>query len=67
MSITFVELSIGMSIVEIDNPILIAFFIAIFDILLVRGTGGVMIPWTIMSLIQGDYQTALGLLLVYVL
>nr|WP_320025737.1 sporulation integral membrane protein YtvI [uncultured Acetobacterium sp.] len=66
MSITFVELSIGLSIVGIDNPILIAFFIAIFDILPVLGTGGVMIPWTIITLIQGDYQTALGLLLVYV-
>lgn len=66
MSITFVELSVGLSIVGIDNPILIAFFIAIFDILPVLGTGGVMIPWTIMTLIQGDYQTALGLLMVYV-
>jgi sporulation integral membrane protein YtvI len=65
MSITFVELSIGLSIIGIDNPILIAFFIAIFDILPVLGTGGIMIPWTIITLLQGNVQTALGLLLVY--
>lgn len=67
MSITFVELSIGLSLVGIDNPILIAFFIAIFDILPVLGTGGIMIPWTIITLLQGNYPTALGLLLVYLL
>ncbi|KAF5088226.1 Sodium-lithium/proton antiporter [anaerobic digester metagenome] len=66
MSITFVELSIGLSIVGIDNPILIAFFIAIFDILPVLGTGGIMIPWSVITLLQGNYQTALGLILVYV-
>jgi sporulation integral membrane protein YtvI len=65
MSITFVELSIGLSVIGIDNAILIAFIIAIFDILPVLGTGGIMIPWTIITLLQGNYQTALGLLLVY--
>lgn len=66
MSITFVELSIGLSVIGIDNPILIAFFIAIFDILPVLGTGGIMIPWTIITLLQGNVSTAVGLLLVYV-
>ena len=66
MSITFVELSIGLSIIGIQNAIVIAFFIAIFDILPVLGTGGIMIPWTIMTLIQGDFNTGIGLLVVYV-
>lgn len=66
MSITFVELSIGLSIIGIQNAIVIAFFIAMFDILPVLGTGGIMIPWTIMTFIQGDFNTGIGLLVVYV-
>lgn len=65
MSITFVELSIGLTIIRVDHSILIALCIAIFDILPVLGTGGIMIPWTILSAIQGDYTLAIGLLAVY--
>lgn len=66
MSITFVELSIGLAIVGVKAPVLIAFCIAIFDILPVLGTGGIMIPWVIISLLQGKVGRALGLLIVYV-
>lgn len=65
MCITFIELSIGLTILRIDNAILIAFLISIFDILPVLGTGGIMIPWTILTAVQGDYTLALGLLCVY--
>lgn len=67
MTITFVELSIGLSIIGIQNAIVIAFFIAIFDILPVLGTGGVMIPWSIMTFIQGDFRLGVGLIVVYVI
>lgn len=66
MSITFVELSIGLSIVGIPNAILIAFVIAIFDILPVLGTGAIMIPWIIITFLKGDFQIAIGLLAVYI-
>lgn len=66
MSITFVELSIGLSIIGKPNAILIAFLIAMFDILPVLGTGGIMIPWTIMTFFQGNFQPAIGLLAVYI-
>lgn len=65
MSITFVELSIGLTLIGIENSVLIALMIAIFDILPVLGTGGIMIPWTVITALQGNYPTALGLLLVY--
>lgn len=65
MFITFIELSIGLKIVGISNAVLIAFLISIFDILPVLGTGGIMIPWAVMELIQRDYKTAIGLFLVY--
>ena len=65
MSITFVELSIGLTLIRIPHGILVAFLIAIFDILPVLGTGGIMIPWTVLSLLQGNLPRALGLLVIY--
>ncbi len=66
MSVTFVELSIGLSIINVPNAIFIALIIALFDIMPIFGTGGVMIPWTIISFIQGDIKLGVGLLIVYV-
>lgn len=65
MSLTFVELSIGLNLLKINHAFLIAFCIAIFDILPVLGTGGIMIPWTVLTAITGDYRMAVGLLLIY--
>ncbi|HSL94056.1 MAG TPA: sporulation integral membrane protein YtvI [Bacillota bacterium] len=67
MTVTFTELAIGLSIVRIPNAVLIALLIAIFDILPVLGTGGIMIPWIIVTFFQGNYPTAIGLLVVYVI
>lgn len=67
MTITFVELAIGLLIIRIDNAIFVAFLIAIFDILPILGTGGIMIPWTIITAIQGNYPLAFGLLAVYII
>ena len=66
MFITFVELSIGLSFIGIRHSVAVALCIAVFDILPVLGTGGIMIPWTVISLVQGKYSFALGLILVYV-
>jgi len=65
MSITFVELSIGFTIIGISRPILVALLIAMFDILPVFGTGGIMVPWVVISLIRGNFTLALGLLIIY--
>ena len=65
MSITFVELSIGLSLLRQPNAVLIALLIAVFDILPVLGTGGIMIPWVVISLLQGNLSKALGLLILY--
>lgn len=39
MSITFVELAVGLTLIGVKNSVLIAFVIAVFDILPVLGTG----------------------------
>lgn len=65
MSITFVELTIGLSIIGISHAPLIALCIAIFDILPVLGTGGIMIPWAVIAALQGHYSLAVQLFIVY--
>lgn len=67
MVCTFVELSIGLSIIGVDQPILCALGIAVFDVLPVFGTGGIMIPWSIISLLQGDFALAGKLLVLYLI
>lgn len=67
ISITFVELSIGFTILRIEDGITIAAIIAILDILPVIGTGGVVIPWAIIELIRGNIYIAIGLVLIYVI
>ncbi|WP_349670689.1 sporulation integral membrane protein YtvI [Lacrimispora sp.] len=65
MAITFVELSIGLTMIRVSNAILIALAISVFDILPVLGTGGIMLPWMMIAAIQGNGPLAMGLLLVY--
>lgn len=67
MSITFAELSIGLTIIGVENAILIAIGIAIFDILPVLGTGGIMIPWAVVNIVLGNGWMATKLFIVYVI
>lgn len=65
MVITFIILSIGFSIVGVQNAIAISAGIAIFDAFPVFGTGGILIPWAMIELIQGNVSRALELLIIY--
>lgn len=67
MSITFVELSVAFSVIRMNHAIIIAACISVFDILPVLGTGGIMIPWTLMMVVYGNYPLALELFLIYVI
>lgn len=67
MLITFAMLFIGFSIIGIENALLIAILIAIFDILPVLGTGGILIPWSIIALLQGNTQLALAIIIIYII
>lgn len=73
MAITFCELFAYLSIMKLlgilqtSYILWIAMGIAIFDILPVAGSGGVLIPWALLSLVMGDYKAAIGLLVVYAL
>ena len=67
LCITFAELSIGLAVLQVPNAVLIALCIAVFDILPVLGTGGIMIPWGIICLILGKWVLGFGLLALYVI
>lgn len=66
ITITFIELSIGLSILRVENAITIALLIACVDILPVLGTGGIVIPWIFIELFKGNIPLAIGLTIVYV-
>lgn len=65
MTLTFLELSIGLSILGVENAMVIAFIIAIFDVLPVLGTGGIMLPWILISFLNQQPKLAVGLLIIY--
>lgn len=66
LGITFVELTLSMLILRVDNFATVALMIAVFDILPVVGTGTILIPWTVIELIRGNYPMAIGLLITYI-
>ncbi len=65
MSITFVELSIALTILGVKSSIWVALVVALVDIVPILGTGTIVIPWIAISLVQGDYRMAIGLLIMY--
>lgn len=73
MFITFCELFLGLTILNLigvmDNGyvFMIAIAIAVFDILPVAGSGGILIPWAVVSVILGSYPQAIGLIIIYVI
>lgn len=67
MLITFTELSIGLGLIGQSNFIMLAAIICIVDILPVLGTGTIVIPWALITLISGNILKAVFLLILYVI
>lgn len=67
MLLTFTELSILFSVFGIESPILKAALIAVMDIMPILGTGGIMIPWAVISLVLGYTGLGIELLVIYVI
>jgi sporulation integral membrane protein YtvI len=66
ISITFIELSIGLWIIGIPNPLLIGGLVAIIDIMPILGTGAVILPWSIIAFTMGNLRVGIGMLILYV-
>jgi len=65
MLLTFTELSILFSLFGIEHPFLKAGVIALLDIMPILGTGGIMIPWAITSLVLGYTGLGIQLFIIY--
>lgn len=66
ISITFIELSLGLWIIGIPNPLLIGGLVAIIDIMPILGTGAVILPWSIIAFTMGNLRVGIGMLILYV-
>lgn len=64
--ITFVELCIGLWLLKIPYAAAIALGIALFDLMPVLGTGGILLPWTVVLLVMGNIPLAIGILVLYI-
>lgn len=65
--LTFTELSVGFLILRIPYAILLGLAIALFDILPVLGTGGVLIPWAVILFLMKNTPLAVGILVLYLI
>ena len=67
MSLTFVEVSIGLFILNVKYALVIALVVGLSDAIPIVGTGVVMIPWILWQLITGNITLAFGLTIIYIL
>lgn len=65
IGITFLELTIGFSLMKIPYSVLLAAIVALIDALPVLGTGTVLIPWAIIELIAGNGRRAIFIAVIY--
>ncbi len=63
--LTFLELSIGLTILKMPYSILLALAISVFDVLPVLGTGGILLPWAVVLFFMEEPLSAVGILILY--
>ena len=66
MGVIYVVITIGLMLLGVNYAWLIGFGIALLDMLPVFGTGTVLIPWAVIKLFSGNFATAAGMLVLYV-
>lgn len=67
MSITFIEVFIGLSILNVKYSFLFALIIALIDAIPVFGTGTILIPCALYHIITGNFPMAIGLAVIYII
>lgn len=65
MLITFGEVSLGLWLLRVDYYLIIGLLVAVVDILPVVGSGSVLVPWGLWTLLQGSPTLGAGILLLY--
>ena len=64
-AIAFLLLLAGLSLLRVEHSLALSFLITLVDAFPVLGVGTVLIPWSLLRLIQNDYALGLGLLALY--
>lgn len=65
MAITFGEISLGLWLLRVDYYLIIGLAVAVLDILPVVGSGSILIPWGVWTLLRGNLALGAGILLLY--
>lgn len=64
-ALTLGELFVGLWLLRVRSPFLLALLTALLDILPVLGVGVVLLPWALFSLATGEIARGVGLLVLY--
>lgn len=64
---TYIELTIGFLILRIPYAPIIGLMVAVFDILPVLGTGGILLPWTVALLVMKNFPMGIGMFVLYLI
>ena len=67
MLLTFVELSIGLTLLGIKNSVILSFLISVLDILPILGVGTVLLPWGIICMFVNKIGLGIGILVMYII
>ncbi len=65
--ITFAELSAGLLLLKVKHALIISLVIAALDIFPVIGTGTILIPWSIIEMLNGNKPLALGIFVLFLI
>lgn len=65
MGVIYIVITIGLMLLKVNYAWLIGFGIAFLDMLPVFGTGTVLGPWAIVKFFSGNYLTAVGMVILY--
>ena len=63
--LTFLEAFIGLALLRVPYAFIFAILIAVVDFLPLLGTGIVLIPWAVVSMLLGEVKLGIGLLVLY--
>ncbi|MBQ3182346.1 MAG: sporulation integral membrane protein YtvI [Clostridia bacterium] len=63
--VTFAQLFVGFLVLRVNYATTLAMVIALLDMLPVIGTGTVLIPWAVITMLMGDMPLGIGLIILF--
>ena len=66
-SITILELYVGFLVLRVDYALSLAIIIGFVDLLPILGTGTVLVPWSIISVLLGNFSLGIGIAVLFII